>query len=186
MSAVKERALRSHGEFSALFGKNVWCVYLYVAMMPDDSTAVKIGITSNPYRRIGDLRVGMPFGAIMLWDFCKNRSACAKTERRLHNKFRGRHLRGEWFRFGTDLAEKAYLHSGVKEVFKEHNGRDPDWKVIDDTNKPKDRLKGLRKQRPRMAFGKSNKGKCRYCDAPLPLGQDVFCDNDCRRKYKID
>lgn len=178
-------------KFSAHFGNRVWCLYLYAALVPDGTTAIKIGISNNPYRRVGQLNNGMPFDAIMLWDFCRSRSACTKTERMLHKTFRARHMRGEWFRFENSKADKSIFHARLNAVFEELNGRVPDWKTIDDTHpdphggKRDDRLKEREMERPKMSFGRSSYQKCRYCDAPLPGNKVPFCDKSCAQKYKL-
>ena len=60
--------------------------------------ALKIGVSCNPKKRIGDLSVGNPTEITieaLLFVFGK-RQAFA-TERRMHRKFRDSRLRGEWF-----------------------------------------------------------------------------------------
>jgi len=61
---------------------------------------VKIGIATDPEKRLGELQVGSPFN---LWIRDKARPDNALTvERFLHDKFEKYHMRGEWYDIPED------------------------------------------------------------------------------------
>lgn len=61
----------------------------------EGTTLVKIGVTSNPARRLSTLQVGQPAGLALLW------THPGDHERTLHAAFAHCRTRGEWFDFGA-------------------------------------------------------------------------------------
>lgn len=66
--------------------------------------AVKIGVSTNPKQRFGELQVGSPYELILLGVI----NGTKETEQELHAKFDHLHLRGEWFKAHHELLDYVY------------------------------------------------------------------------------
>lgn len=79
---------------------------IYVIQAGD---AVKIGYSaSNVEARLGAVQTSSPHRCEIVALMGGNRA----DERRLHNRFRGSHLRGEWFRLTDDIKALVAEHPG--------------------------------------------------------------------------
>lgn len=77
--------------------------YVYV-LLANDKT-VKIGITTNPYRRISQIETASGKD-IIKWELTKPCSNFKDIERYLHKEFKKYRLKGEWFNVNfTDVIE---------------------------------------------------------------------------------
>lgn len=69
-------------------------VHVYVAT---DGQRTKIGVASNPQRRMSGLRTAAPMVTLVHARQFDTRSTAIATERALHTKFAGKRVAGEWF-----------------------------------------------------------------------------------------
>ena len=59
---------------------------------------VKLGISSQPFNRLANMQTANPMELKLVWLMSFNkRSKALAYESGLHELFRGRHVRGEWF-----------------------------------------------------------------------------------------
>lgn len=88
---------------------------------------VKFGVSTDPLRRAGEFRCGLPFRPTILWAMAGSRSSAYKIERRIHKEFSGRRTFGEWFRFATD--EKQLFKEVPQVEFMAATGKPPEWAI---------------------------------------------------------
>lgn len=70
--------------------------HIYMVQCEGPGGPVKIGQAVDPPRRVSELQIGCPYALVLLASWP---SADADTEERtLHEQFRKRRIRGEWFR----------------------------------------------------------------------------------------
>lgn len=74
-------------------------VYLYVIGM-QGSQAVKIGWTGDVAGRLSGLQTGSPFPLVVMWQ--QEVPAAPLVEAALHQRFKDKRVRGEWFDLGPD------------------------------------------------------------------------------------
>lgn len=110
--------------------------YIYCLFCQDSGGAgyVKFGRSRRIDLRISQLRVGCPIpikmvGLLELRDEDRQK----RTEKALHQYFKGRKVRGEWFAFDfKDPDDKRAFNEGCKKVFVEHLGKRDEqyWSTI--------------------------------------------------------
>ena len=161
---------RKRSDFTQLVGKDVWFIYSYMGEMPDGHLVVKIGVTNNPFRRIEQLTVGMPFKAVMLWARVGSNSKTRKLEKELHSHFGGRHMRGEWFLFSPE--DKETFHVGTTALYYNATGKALEWNVIEDSSTKGEIKKLIPKDRV-------DYWSCKHCLAPLENPKAVYCSDEC-------
>lgn len=78
--------------------------YVYAIRPVDGADVVKIGLSTNPQKRLVGLQTGYPFPLkIFISHLCDSRTVSAKQlEAALHKKFKARNTQGEWFEGVTD------------------------------------------------------------------------------------
>jgi hypothetical protein len=72
-----------------------------------DATSVKIGFSFNPVRRFQHLQAGTPVPLVCMGVIFGGR----REEARLHAKFKGERVSGEWFRASPALLEHIKIHA---------------------------------------------------------------------------
>lgn len=70
-----------------------------VYFIRDESGLVKIGHARNPWQRLQDLQVASPTQLAIV----RVVDGGQKTEKWLHKRFAGHHVRGEWFAFADEM-----------------------------------------------------------------------------------
>jgi hypothetical protein len=75
---------------------------------------VKIGISSDPDGRLGDLQTGTPHDLFLEYSIGPFRppSAAGKWEEKLHRHLKSRHVRGEWYWLSEDEVEELIREIG--------------------------------------------------------------------------
>lgn len=72
--------------------------YVYFVRCQAEDNPVKIGVSKNPWKRIIDLQVSNPFKLKIICAVkMPNENQAYGVEKRLHEIFYDRQLRGEWF-----------------------------------------------------------------------------------------
>lgn len=79
-----------------------------------DSYFFKIGHSTNPVKRLGMLQVGCPH-ELKIFGIIKN--ADIDVESFLHNKYKKRKVRGEWFEFHPDEVDEILKRHWSDDVF---------------------------------------------------------------------
>lgn len=91
---------------------------------------VKVGITKNPAKRLGQLKTScpLPIGMFAVINTGRSRRIARYCERELHRLFVDRSINGEWFRF--DFAcedDKREFNDTCRDVFRRVLGDDHGW-----------------------------------------------------------
>lgn len=89
-----------------------WRIYAIVCETSEKEFVVKIGVTSTPYERYQTLLVGIPHKSVMLHALVGTKKKTYGLEAKLHQIFKERNMRGEWFRFS--LEDKEQFHRIMK------------------------------------------------------------------------
>lgn len=112
-----------------------WHIYAVVCESGSDNFVVKIGVSSEPFNRYGQLLTAIPFKSVMLYAPVGARKRAYTLERILHRGFSSRNTKGEWFLFKLD--EKQIFHDSFKEIYKRSVGKELAWeKITQDRLKP--------------------------------------------------
>jgi hypothetical protein len=83
-------------------------VYLYAIGLPGGP--VKMGMSKDPFRRLGQLKSGCPFRARILFATpIESRVRAADLERQVLQYYEEKNLNGEWFDIDADLAIEAII-----------------------------------------------------------------------------
>ena len=91
---ISERSTENIGE---LIGRNKKKKSTHVYLFQEDYLGlVKIGIASDPIKRMGEIQVACPQNITLV--ACINIQNAHDLEIELHTKYSNKHYRGEWFR----------------------------------------------------------------------------------------
>jgi len=120
----------SHGRMRMTF--NDWRLYCLFCLDGNSVAYVKVGISSQVYDRIRTLKTGLIFEMkTVLHTQIGGKELAGHIERRIHQAFRHRKTRGEWFRFDlTNAFDKQEFHGVVKSIIATHTGKSVDWQKI--------------------------------------------------------
>jgi len=82
----------------------------YIYIIQSENKLYKIGISTNPRKRLSTLQTGSPVPLKLLIQF----EGCDDDEKQLHDLFIHRRQRGEWFRLSDDDLASIKCLSGSK------------------------------------------------------------------------
>ena len=85
--------------------------YVYL-IANEDRTQVKIGVSTNPERRLRTLSTANACALHLLYQVVGGRSA----EKALHDKFKKHHIRNEWYSNCLEIENEFARLSGVKKA----------------------------------------------------------------------
>ncbi len=92
--------------------------YVYVLMARDSRgpVYVKIGVSDDPYTRIGGIQTGCPIPLVKAGMVkCRSREQARLIEKELHIELAPFGSSGEWFRFDwSDLSQKQALSAAIE------------------------------------------------------------------------
>lgn len=108
--------------------KEAWNIYIIACESSEQEFVVKIGVSSTPYERYGQLLPGIPFDSIMKYALVGFKSKTYKLESTLHKIFAGHHTRGEWFKFS--MADKEEFHKTLMAAYTAVTKLPIQWKRI--------------------------------------------------------
>ncbi len=98
-------------------------VFIYAIGRPQGP--VKIGVSSNPQARVGQIQTGCPFKVTLLHSAAlPNRGEAEAQESIIHGVYEDRRIIGEWFKMDREIATEAIDCAIITaEAFKDRSNR---------------------------------------------------------------
>lgn len=95
---------------------------------------IKVGFSSNPYKRLSSMQTGSPFPLVMLADIPGSKD----DEQEIHRMFPDLHVRGEWFR--DDPRIRSFIASTrvdrrLRRVTRPYSGRASQYELVNKDGK---------------------------------------------------
>jgi hypothetical protein len=97
---------------------NDTCVYVYIIAPKETETPVKVGISSDPWKRLSSVQTGSPVELDVVEIYgCDTRDEAVRLERDFHAAHAPTRLSGEWFNLEADEANYWLFCETVPEKY---------------------------------------------------------------------